>query len=221
MAEAVVQIKNLKVQYVTQDGVVTALDDFSLDLAPGEVVGLVGESGSGKSTVGLSLIRLIPPPGRIAEGHINLDGRDLLTLSERDMRAVRGSLVGMIFQDALAALDPTMKVGKQLMEALQVHHGLGAAAARRRAIELLAMVGIPAPERRINNYPHQFSGGMRQRVMIAMAISCRPKLLIADEATTALDVTIQRQILDLIATLRDEIGAAVIFITHDVAVVAQ
>jgi oligopeptide/dipeptide ABC transporter ATP-binding protein len=221
MDDTVLQIKGLQTRFYTQDGVVAAVDGLTFDVAAGEMVGLVGESGCGKSTAALSIMRLIPKPGRIVGGQIILDGVDLVALGGREMRMQRGPQVAMIFQDALAALDPTMKVGKQLMEPLQTHLRLSASESRERAIELLARVGIPAPEERLGAYSYEFSGGMRQRVMIAMALSCGPKLLLADEPTTALDVTIQRQILDLMVSLRDEIGAGVILITHDVGVVSE
>ena len=217
----VLQVRNLETQFFTQDGAVAAVDGLSFDVAAGEIVGLVGESGCGKSTAALSFMRLVPKPGRIVEGQIILDGQDIVSLSDRQMRALRGPKVAMIFQDALAALDPTMKVGKQLIEPLQTHLRLSRQDAQERAIELLDRVGIPAPEVRLNEYSHQFSGGMRQRVMIAIALSCNPQLLLADEPTTALDVTIQSQILDLILKLRQETGAGVILITHDVGVVAE
>jgi oligopeptide transport system ATP-binding protein len=197
------------------------VDGLSFDVAAGEIVGLVGESGCGKSTAALSIMRLLPSPGRIVGGQIILDGQDVVQLSDREVRALRNTVVAMIFQDSLAALDPTMKVGKQLMEPLQTHMKLSAAEARKRAIQLLDRVGIPSPGERMGAYSHEFSGGMRQRAMIAIALSCEPRLLLADEPTTALDVTIQRQILDLIVNLCDETGAGVILITHDVGVVAE
>ena len=221
MAETVLRVTNLQTRFYTQDGVVRAVDGLSFNVAGGETIGLVGESGCGKSTAALSFMRLVPKPGKIVGGQIILDGQDIVPLPQGEMRRLRGPKVAMIFQDALAALDPTMKIGTQLIEPLQTHLGMSAQVARERAIELLARVGIPSPEARLNEYPHQFSGGMRQRVMIAIALSCNPKLLLADEPTTALDVTIQRQILDLILLLRDETGAGVILITHDVGVVAE
>ncbi|MCU0509607.1 MAG: ABC transporter ATP-binding protein [Anaerolineae bacterium] len=217
----VLDVRDLQVQYPTREGIVTALDGLSMQVKAGEIVGLVGESGCGKSTAALSFMRLLPKPGRIAAGSITLDGRDILKLSEREMRGLRGPSVAMIFQDALTALDPTMPVGKQIAEPLRLHKGLSGGAARARAIELLGQVGIPDPERRFGQYSHEFSGGMRQRAMIAVALSCGPRLLIADEPTTALDVTVQRQILRLIRELRDTSGAAVVYITHDVGVVAE
>ncbi len=217
----VLDVRGLQVRFPTRDGIVTALDGLSLQVLPGEIVGLVGESGCGKSTAALSFMRLLPKPGRVTAGEIVLDGRDILKLSDREMRGLRGPSVAMIFQDALTALDPTMPVGKQIAEPLQLHRGLSAAAARARAIELFGQVGIPDPDRRYGQYAHEFSGGMRQRAMIAVALSCGPRLLLADEPTTALDVTVQRQILSLIRQLRDTLGAAVILITHDVGVVAE
>ncbi len=204
-----------------RDGTVTALDGLSLQVMPGEIVGLVGESGCGKSTAALSFMRLIPRPGRITAGEIMVEGCDILKLGEPAMRKLRGPSIAMIFQDALTALDPTMPVGKQIAEPLRLHKGLSAAEARARTIALLGQVGIPDPENRYGQYAHEFSGGMRQRAMIAVALSCGPRLLLADEPTTALDVTVQRQILRLIRQLRDTLGAAVVFITHDVGVVAE
>ncbi len=220
-ARPVLDVCELQVRYPTRDGLVTALDGLTLRVMQGEIVGLVGESGCGKSTAALSFMRLIPRPGRITGGEIVLDGQDILKLSEKEMRGLRGPSVAMIFQDALTALDPTMPVGKQIAEPLQIHKGLSGAAARARAIELFGQVGIPDPEKRFDQYSHEFSGGMRQRAMIAVALSCGPRLLLADEPTTALDVTVQRQILSLIRQLRDQMGAAVILITHDVGVVAE
>ncbi len=219
--EKVIQVNDLRTHFFTHDGVVAAVERLSFDVASGEMIGLVGESGCGKSTAALSIMRLLPPQGRIVGGEIILNGRDIAALSNSQMRAVRGAEVAMIFQDSLAALDPTMKVGEQLMEPLRIHRGMSAPDARRTAAELLTKVGIPAPEERLESYPHQFSGGMRQRAMIAIALSCDPKLLIADEPTTALDVTVQKQILQLMLRLRDETGAGIVIITHDVGVVAE
>ena len=221
MGDKVIQVKNLRTHFFTQDGVVAAVEGLSLDVAEGEMIGLVGESGCGKSTAALSIMRLLPPQGRIVDGEIIVNGRDIVPLSNSEMRAVRGAEIAMIFQDALAALDPTMKVGEQLMEPLRIHRGMSAQDARKTAAELLTKVGIPSPEERLESYPHQFSGGMRQRAMIAIALSCNPKLLIADEPTTALDVTVQKQILQLMLTLRSETGAGIVIITHDVGVVAE
>jgi len=219
--DKVIQVQSLQTRFFTQDGAVAAVEGLSFDVVSGEMIGLVGESGCGKSTAALSILRLLPPQGRIVGGEIILNGRDIVPLSNSQMRTVRGAEVAMIFQDSLAALDPTMKVGAQLMEPLQIHRGMSGQDARKVAAELLAKVGIPAPEERLESYPHQFSGGMRQRAMIAIALSCNPRLLIADEPTTALDVTVQKQILQLMLRLRDETGAGVVIITHDVGVVAE
>lgn len=221
MTEQVLQVKNLTTQFFTHDGTVAAVDDVSFEVTAGEMVGLVGESGCGKSTIALSIMRLLPPQGKITGGQILLDGQDVVTLNDRQVRALRGPKMAMIFQDSLAALNPTLKVGKQLMEPLQVHLGLSAKEARQQAIELLARVGIPSPGERLDAYAHEFSGGMRQRAMIAVALACDPRLLIADEPTTALDVTVQSQILDLMLRLRQETGAGIVIITHDVGVVAE
>lgn len=215
------EVKDLRTQFRTQDGVVNAVNGISFTLDEGESLGIVGESGCGKSVSSLSIMRLIPqPPGKIVGGQVLFQGRDLLKISEDEMRRVRGKDIAMIFQDPMTSLNPVLTIARQLTEALELHLGMDGHASRRRAIELLDMVGIPSAKSRIDDYPHQFSGGMRQRVMIAMALSCNPKLLIADEPTTALDVTIQAQILDLIKTLRKELGTAVILITHDLGVVA-
>ncbi len=215
------EVKDLKTYFYTQDGVVKAVNGVSYTLDEGETLGLVGESGCGKSVSSLSVMRLIPqPPGKIVGGTVTFEGRDLLKISEDEMRRVRGKDIAMIFQDPMTSLNPVLTVCRQLTESLELHLGMDGKAARNRAIELLEMVGIPSARSRIDDYPHQFSGGMRQRVMIAMALSCNPKLLIADEPTTALDVTIQAQILDLIRNLRKEFGTAVILITHDLGVVA-
>lgn len=223
--EPVLEVKNLKTYFFTREGVVRAVDGVSFAVGRGQAVGIVGESGCGKSVTSLSVMRLVPYPGRIVEGQIILyrDGQalDLVTLPEDEMRDIRGNVISMVFQDPMTSLNPVLTVGFQVAEPLQVHLGLNPAEARRRAIDLLRRVGIPDAERRIDDYPHQFSGGMRQRVMVAMALACNPKLLIADEPTTALDVTIQAQILDLIARLNRELGTAVILITHDLGVVAE
>jgi oligopeptide transport system ATP-binding protein len=215
------EVRDLKTQFFTRDGVVRAVNGISYTLGRGEAMGLVGESGCGKSVSALSLMRLIPsPPGRIVGGEVRFEGRNLLALSNPEMRAIRGNEIAMIFQDPMTSLNPVLPIGRQIVEALENHKGMSREAGRRRAVELLDLVGIPSARSRVDDYPHQFSGGMRQRVMIAMAISCEPKLLIADEPTTALDVTIQAQILDLIGRLRRELGMAVILITHDLGVVA-
>lgn len=220
MAE-LLQVRDLKTQFFTQQGVVQAVNGVSFDLKEGETLGIVGESGSGKSVTALSIMRLIPtPPGKIAGGEIIYKGRNLLTASKDEMRHIRGNEIAMIFQDPMTSLNPVLTIGRQIGESLRLHLGMTRTQARNRTIELLKTVGIPSARERIDQYPHQFSGGMRQRVMIAMALSCNPKLLIADEPTTALDVTIQAQILDLIRRLKAEFNTAVIFITHDLGVVA-
>jgi len=215
------EVKNLKTWFYTPDGIVKAVNGISYTLNEGDALGLVGESGCGKSVSAMSLMRLIPtPPGRIVEGEVLFDGRDLLKLSDEGIRRVRGNDIAMIFQDPMTSLNPVLTIGRQIGEALELHKGMNRQSARKRTIELLELVGIPAAGSRHDDYPHQFSGGMRQRVMIAMALSCEPKLLIADEPTTALDVTIQAQILELIKRLRTELSMAVILITHDLGVVA-
>ena len=215
------EVKGLRTQFFTQDGVVHAVNGISYDLSEGETLGIVGESGCGKTVSVLSIMRLIPqPPGKIVGGDVWFDGRNIMDLQEDEVRQVRGNRIAMIFQDPMTSLNPVLTVGTQVGEALQLHMGMDKAQARRRSIELLQMVNIPEAEDRIDDYPHQFSGGMRQRVMIAMALSCNPQLLIADEPTTALDVTIQAQIIDLVKKLKDDIGMAIIWITHDLGVVA-
>ena len=214
-------VKDLRVYFKTEDGVVKAVDSVSFDVKRGETLGIVGESGSGKTVANLSIMRLISePPGRIAGGAVEFNGRDILKLSRREVRDLRGCHIAMIFQDPMTSLNPFMRVSKQLMEVTQLHLGHNKAEARRHAVEMLEHVGIPDAAERIDSYPHEFSGGMRQRVMIAMALSCQPQLLIADEPTTALDVTIQAQILDLIKKLKSETGTSVILITHDLGVIA-
>jgi oligopeptide/dipeptide ABC transporter ATP-binding protein len=215
------EVKNLKTYFYTEDGVVRAVDGVNFEVYPGEVLGLVGESGCGKSVTSLSIMRLIAKPGRVDAGEILLDGENLLELPEDEMIKVRGNRISMIFQQPQTALNPVFKVGDQLSEVLNVHQDLGKDAGWKRAIQLLKMVGVPDPERRAEAYPHELSGGMAQRVMIAMALACVPELLIADEPTTALDVTIQAQILDLMRDLRREMGTSVILITHDLGVVAE
>lgn len=215
------EVKNLKTQFFTQDGVVHAVNGISYSVGAGETLAIVGESGSGKSVGVMSLIRLIPqPPGKIVDGEVIFDGQDLLKMSESELRSVRGNRIAMIFQDPMTSLNPVLTVGRQITEALELHLNMSRDQARQRAIELLELVGIPGAAERIDNYPHQFSGGMRQRVMIAMGLSCNPQLLIADEPTTALDVTIQAQIVDLVGRLKKELGMAIIWITHDLGVVA-
>ncbi|MGQ9493213.1 MAG: ABC transporter ATP-binding protein [Anaerolineae bacterium] len=215
------QVKGLKTQFFTQDGVVNAVNGIDFDLNEGETLGIVGESGCGKSVSVLSLMRLVPsPPGRIVGGEAWFQGRDLLKMNDEEIRSVRGNKIAMIFQDPMTSLNPVLTINQQVSEALELHLGMDKRQARKRAIELLEMVRIPDAANRIDDYPHQFSGGMRQRVMIAMGLSCNPQLLIADEPTTALDVTIQAQITELVKQLKKEIGMAVIWITHDLGVIA-
>lgn len=215
------EVKNLVVRFYTQEGIVYAVNDISYTLNEGETLGIVGESGSGKSVHSLAIMGLLPhPPAKIESGQVTFQGRDLLKLSKEEMRLVRGSEIAMIFQDPMTSLNPVLTIGTQITEALKLHLGMNNTQARNRAAELIDMVGIPDARRRLDAYPHQFSGGMRQRVMIAMALSCNPKLLIADEPTTALDVTIQAQIIELIRDLKDQLGMAIIWITHDLGVVA-
>ena len=218
---ALLEVKGLKTRFYTQDGVVHAVNGISYTLDEGETLGIVGESGCGKSVSVLSLLRLIPePPGKIVGGEALFEGRDLLKMDPEELRHVRGRKIAMVFQDPMTSLNPVLTIGQQVGEALELHLGMSKREARKRTIELLEMVGIPEAAERVDDYPHQFSGGMRQRVMIAMALSCNPMILIADEPTTALDVTIQAQIIDLVKRLQDEIGMAVIWITHDLGVVA-
>ena len=224
MTEPLLRVRDLKTYFVTEHGSGTAraVDGVSFDVRPGETLGIVGESGCGKTVTSLSILRLIPePPGHIRPGSfIEFEGRNILTLEPKELRAVRGNQIAMIFQEPMTSLNPVFTVGDQIAEAAIVHQHLSRAAARRRAIEMLQLVGIPDPAERVDHYPHQMSGGMRQRVMIAMALVCHPKLLIADEPTTALDVTIQAQILELLERLQAELGMAVMLITHDLGVVA-
>jgi oligopeptide transport system ATP-binding protein len=215
------EVKGLKTQFFTQDGVVHAVSGISYDLDEGETLGIVGESGCGKSVSVLSLMRLIPqPPGKIVAGEVWFDGSNLIEMKEDEIRQVRGNRIAMIFQDPMTSLNPVLTIGQQIGEALQLHLGMDKVQTRERTIELLQMVGIPEAETRVDDYPHQFSGGMRQRVMIAMALSCNPQLLIADEPTTALDVTVQAQFIDLVQKLKEDIGMSVIWITHDMGVIA-
>jgi oligopeptide transport system ATP-binding protein len=215
------EVKGLETRFYTQEGVVKAVNGINYVLGEGETLGIVGESGCGKSVSVLSMMRLIPsPPGRITGGQVLFEGRDLLEMDMDEIRQVRGNRVAMVFQDPMTSLNPVLTIGRQVSEALELHMGMDGAQALRRSVELLEMVGIPQADQRVKDYPHQFSGGMRQRVMIAMALSCNPQILIADEPTTALDVTIQAQIVELVKRLRDEIGMAVIWITHDLGVVA-
>ena len=216
------EVKDLKTYFFTMDGVVKAVDGVSYELNEGETLGLVGESGCGKSVSALSVMRLIPdPPGKIVNGEILLDGEDILKLGMEDMRSVRGAKIAMVFQEPMTSLNPVLTVERQLTETLELHMGMSKAESKRESVNLLTRVGIPDPETRIKQYPHQFSGGMRQRVMIAIALSCNPRLIIADEPTTALDVTIQAQILDLMKALTTEFGVALIVITHNLGVVAR
>jgi peptide/nickel transport system ATP-binding protein len=221
-AAPLLEVEDLRTHFFTRDGVVRAVDGVSFTIQPGETLALVGESGCGKSVTSLSIMRLIAsPPGRIVAGSIRFNGRDLLGLTERATRDVRGNEISMIFQEPMTSLNPVLTVGRQISEALVLHRGLARADAMARAVEMLRLVNIPEPARRATEYPHQMSGGMRQRVMIAMALACDPKLLIADEPTTALDVTIQAQILDLMRALKEKTGAAILLITHDLGVVAE
>lgn len=216
------EVKDLKTHFFTLEGVVKAVDGVSYELNEGETLGLVGESGCGKSVSALSVMRLIPdPPGKIVEGEIFLDGEDILKIGTEDMRDIRGAKIAMVFQEPMTSLNPVLTVERQLTETLQLHMGMSKLESQREGVNLLTRVGIPDPESRVKQYPHQFSGGMRQRVMIAMALSCNPRLIIADEPTTALDVTIQAQILDLMKSLTTEFGVALIIITHNLGVVAR
>lgn len=214
-------MENLKTYFYTEDGVVKAVDGVSFEVREGETLGIVGESGSGKSVTSLSIMRLLDQNGKIVDGKIIFKGRNLLELSESEMRRIRGKEIAMIFQEPMVALNPVFTIGDQIMEAIILHQNVSEKEARKMAIDLLRKVGIPEPEKRVDEYPHQLSGGMRQRAMIAMALSCRPSLLIADEPTTALDVTIQAQILELMKELQREYGMAIILITHDMGVVAE
>ncbi len=220
--DKLLEVKNLKTHFFTSSGVVKAVDGISYDVAPGETVAVVGESGCGKSVGAMSILRLIPdPPGKIVDGQIVFDGRDLLKLSDAEMRDVRGRDIGMIFQEPMTSLNPVLSIGRQLTETVEEHLKVSRKQAMDRARELLGLVGISEPDRRLKQYPHHLSGGMRQRVMIAMALACEPKLIIADEPTTALDVTIQAQILELMKNLTREMGVAMIVITHNLGVVAR
>jgi len=222
VSEPLLSIENLQTHFFTDDGVVRAVDGVSYDIRPGETLAVVGESGSGKSVTALSILKLIPsPPGRIVGGRILFRGRDLVTASDQEMRRIRGKEISMIFQEPMTSLNPVYTCGEQIIEAVVLHEEVDRKEARERAIAMLKLVGIPLPEQRVDEYPHQMSGGMRQRVMIAMALACRPSILIADEPTTALDVTIQAQILELLKRLQAELGMAVLLITHDLGVVAE
>ncbi|HWP46885.1 MAG TPA: ABC transporter ATP-binding protein [Candidatus Limnocylindrales bacterium] len=222
VTEPLLKVINLHTYFFTDEGVAKAVDGVDLEIHKGETLGVVGESGCGKSVTALSILRLIPdPPGKIIEGQILFKGQDLLKLSNSEMRKIRGNEISMIFQEPMTSLNPVFTIGNQIAEAIQLHQGLSKKASLEKAVDMLKLVGIPSPERRVKEYPHQLSGGMRQRAMIAMALSCNPSLLIADEPTTALDVTIQAQILDLINNLKRELGMAVILITHDLGIIAE
>ena len=220
--DSLLEIRNLRTSFKTEDGTVRAVDDVSFDIRAGQVVGLVGESGCGKTVVSLSILKLLPvPPAIIEGGEIVFSNRDLLKLSRDEIRRIRGNEIAMIFQEPMTSLNPVYTIGNQLLETIELHQNLSRHDARRRAVEMLKLVGIPRPEEVVEEYPHRFSGGMRQRAMIAMALSCNPRLLIADEPTTALDVTIQAQILELMHELRERIGMSILFITHDLSVIAE
>ncbi|KKL46694.1 hypothetical protein LCGC14_2343010, partial [marine sediment metagenome] len=220
--ERVLEVKELRTHFYTDEGVVKAVDGLSYHVKKGECVGLVGESACGKSVSAMSVLRLIPyPPGVIEGGEIVFKGEDLLQVSEERMREIRGNRIAMVFQEPTTSLNPVLTVGRQISESVELHRGMDKESARSESIKLLQLVGIPDPERRIKDYPHQFSGGMQQRIMIAMALSCDPELLIADEPTTSLDVTVQAQLLEIIANLRAELGTAVLIITHNLGVVAR
>jgi peptide/nickel transport system ATP-binding protein len=220
--DTLLEILNLKTYFYVKGQVAKAVDDVSLTIKSGQTLGLVGESGCGKSVTAHSIIQLIPdPPGKIVDGKIIFEGEDLLSFSEKKMRKIRGNRISMIFQEPMTSLNPVFPVGDQVGEVLRLHQGIARKQAAERVVEIFQLVGIPAPESRLNDYPHQMSGGMRQRVMIAMAMVCNPRLMIADEPTTALDVTIQAQILDLMNNLKSETGAAILFITHDLGVIAE
>ncbi len=222
MAEAILEVRDLKTHFYTPDGVIKAVDGVSLSVRRGSVLGIVGESGCGKSITAMSILNLIPqPPGKIVSGNVFFEGRDLLGLKESEIRHIRGAKIGMIFQEPMTALNPVFTIGEQIAEALRVHKGMGRGGAMNRAAELLDLVNIPSAKERIKDYPHQLSGGMRQRAMIAMAISCTPSLVIADEPTTALDVTVQAQVLELLNELMTKMGMSMILITHDFGVIAE
>ena len=219
---ALLEVKNLKTYFDTDAGTVKAVDGVSFSIEPGKTLGIVGESGCGKSVTSLSIMRLLPAPvGRVAGGEITMNGKNLLDLSEPEMRKIRGNDISMIFQEPMTSLNPVYTIGEQIMEPLRLHQRMNDHQAKERAIEMLELVGIPSPKQRVADYPHQLSGGMRQRAMIAMALACNPALLIADEPTTALDVTVQAQILDLMNDLREKLNSAIMFITHDLGVIAQ
>jgi peptide/nickel transport system ATP-binding protein len=222
VAQPVLEVKNLRTSFKTENGELVAVDNVSFSVEPGRTIGIVGESGCGKSVTSLSIMGLIPdPPGKIVGGEIYFKGKNLVTMSNQELRKIRGNEISMIFQEPMTSLNPVFTIGNQIMESVILHQKLNKVDARAKAIEMLKLVGIPAPESRIDDYPHQLSGGMRQRVMIAMALSCNPSVLIADEPTTALDVTIQAQILELMKSLREKLNMAVVLITHDLGVVAE
>ena len=222
MSEPLLRVENLRTGFATRGGLLRAVDGVDLEIAPGGTLGVVGESGSGKSVTALSIMRLVDAPGRVEPGsRILFEGRDLATLGEAAMSRIRGNEISMIFQEPMTSLNPVFTVGDQIAEAVRLHQDVGSGEAHERAVEMMRLVGIPSPERRVKDYPHQMSGGMRQRVMIAMALSCNPKLLIADEPTTALDVTVQAQILELMKDLRERLGMSILLITHDLGVVAE
>jgi len=221
MTAPLLEVRNLRVEFPTRRGTLLALDDISFDIAPGEILGVVGESGAGKSLTGAAIIGLLDPPGRIASGEIRLEGKRIDNLGYEEMRRIRGRQIGAIFQDPLTSLNPLYTVGRQLVETITTHLPMSQSEARKRAIELLEQTGIPAAAQRVDQYPHQFSGGMRQRVVIALALAARPKLIVADEPTTALDVSIQAQIISLLKNLCKEQGAAVMLVTHDMGVIAE
>jgi oligopeptide transport system ATP-binding protein len=220
-SEKILEVKGLRTSFFTHVGEVKAIRGVSFNLDKGEAIGIVGESGSGKSVTSLSVMGLLQYPGKVIEGEIHFKGQDLAKKSDKEMQSIRGNEIAMIFQDPMTSLNPVYTIGDQIMEAIRRHQGLNKQEAREKAIEMLKLVGIPSPEKRVDNYPHEFSGGMRQRAMIAMALSCEPSLLIADEPTTALDVTIQAQILELMKDLKDKINTSIILITHDLGVVAD
>ena len=219
--EAILEVKNLRTSFPTEEGMVHAVDNVSFNVRKGEAVALVGESGCGKSVTAMSVMRLVAPPGRITGGEIRFKGKNLADVSERDMRKVRGNDIAMVFQEPMTSLNPVFRIGAQVAEAIRIHRKVGKKEARKLAGDMLELVAIPDPHKRLDDYPHQLSGGMRQRVMIAMALSCDPELLIADEPTTALDVTIQAQIMELLANLQQRLGLAILLITHDLGVVAE
>jgi len=221
MTAPLLEVRNLRVEFPTRRGTLLALDDISFDIAPGEILGVVGESGAGKSLTGAAIIGLLDPPGRIASGEIRLEGKRIDNLGYEEMRRIRGRQIGAIFQDPLTSLNPLYTVGRQLVETITTHLPMSQSEARKRAIELLEQTGIPAAAQRVDQYPHQFSGGMRQRVVIALALAAKPKLIVADEPTTALDVSIQAQIISLLKSLCKEQGAAVMLVTHDMGVIAE